>query len=420
MAWDTRIPMLGQQFDTNQVLGAVEQGQKMAGLAQKMGIERDTHQISLAELANKQAKQAQLGGMLGRGASLQDLVRGGFIDQAKDIAGVQHQQAQTDKTRGDVAEGLRKEQEQMRAHVATNMSGATRENWSAQADATAAEIQNEILSSGGAPETAQAYAQQIRAGLGEWSPEKQRIYKNQVVSPQSQFGASETRKNAATQRAWQAGENRKNREAAQGRAETMAGQKKEATNSELDRKRQEGIPAAWVATKDLTAEQKNAFNEVDRAGTKINSTAKQLVEFLDNNQGGTFIKGTDQDKLNRLRSQLVIHQKTLDNMGASFTDMERALVDAVVGPDPTKALNVLWDQFGGDRIRAGVDGLIESTNLAVTDEAERIGLQKKAKRTGVSGMNLTGKVKVSNGEESFEVDAADLDNVRADGFEVAQ
>ncbi len=149
-----------------------------------------------------------------------------------------------------------------------------------------------------------------------------------------------------------------------------------STEREYDKVK--GIPAGWVASRPLNIEQKNQFDSVDRAATQIKSTATDMSKLLTTLGGGKIISGADKDALNQLRSKLVIHQKTIDNMGASFTDMENALVQAVIGPDPTNAFNVLFDQFGGDRIQEGLKGLMRNTEKALGAEAARLGINREA------------------------------------------
>lgn len=227
MAWDSRLPLLGQQFDTNQVFGAAEQGVRLADLGQQMAVRRDAHQATLADLARQQTRQGELSSILGNGGGIQDLVRGGFIPEATQLADVGHRQAQTTKAGADATSVFEKAQREAQQHVATAMSGADQGTWDARRQKLAQEVYSQVAAAHG-EEKARAMSQQVYEQVGGYDPDKAAMFNNFVVSPADQYKTKTKREDDATDRTYKSTEAQKRDAAAKERAEILVGTKSTA------------------------------------------------------------------------------------------------------------------------------------------------------------------------------------------------
>lgn len=227
MSFDSRIPLLGKGYDSQETLGSFRDMLTTTVNAraanQRMALEQAQEDRTLADLARQQQRAAGLSTLLQKGATPEQLASGGYLPEAQQMAGVGQAVASTKKTQADAASVQQKAQQEARQRVATLMHGADEKTWDAHREAVANDI---ISSTGNTPEALQ-FAKTMVDSIGPYNPQTAQAFKNLVVPPTEQTKMAEARRASAIDRSFKSTEAQKRDAAAKERAAIMASTKAE-------------------------------------------------------------------------------------------------------------------------------------------------------------------------------------------------
>lgn len=131
---------------------------------------------------------------------------------------------------------------------------------------------------------------------------------------------------------------------------------------------------------------------------------------------GTELVGATSVRMAQLMKQIQIEAKNIAELGA-LSGPDYKLMEELSGSDPTSLTAKLKSMFGVDNTETALDGLMQWVNETVGANKKVYGYHDTAEKpSGAPTGPTSGRIRVSNGKETLEIDAADLAHAQQDGY----
>lgn len=170
-----------------------------------------------------------------------------------------------------------------------------------------------------------------------------------------------------------------------------------------------GFPAGWELSGDTqpTQRQGEQFEGLVYSDAKMRGLTGEMRKLLAKAGSGRVLPGPEQSRLKQLATQIQIEGKTIAELGA-LSGPDMALMRAIAS-DPTE-----FGSFARD-IPALLDGLDSWGANSVNAKAQSLGARRIGSGPAKRASTL-GRVTVSNGRETLEIDETDLKDAEKDGY----
>lgn len=202
-------------------------------------------------------------------------------------------------------------------------------------------------------------------------------------------------------------------EARKEQARILAGQRDEARASrEAEKQRQidekmQGLktPFGLANTEDDAKKLKEAYESKKNFDKKI----EEMIALREKHGGGALLNREDVARGKQLSKDLLLEYKNMAKLGV-LSQSDEAIINKIIPEDP-----LAYNSIGASI--QGQDPILSNLKKFKGDSDADFGTKVSTRtRAGVESAAKSGKIKVSNGKETLEIDAADLADAKKDGY----